>query len=171
MEYRAPEDNRGVAPWIWVLIVLLAILLVFVVWWAVAAQSQRTVTVPGPAQPTTPPAQQPAQTTPPQVVERPVTIYIERGQTPSTVYIVPKGQQPPPQATEQVSLPGEFSYAGKNWEPAGQAVPSDSVKLVDTGLQVEGNTIYADEGAQPPYRALYLQTQPGSGVYIKYEPM
>jgi hypothetical protein len=167
VEYRAPEDNRGVAPWIWVLIVLLAILLVFVIWWAVAAQSQRTVTVPGPAQPTTP-AQQPA---PPQVVERPVTIYVEGGQTPSTVYIVPKGQQPPPQATEQVSLPGEFGYAGNNWEPSGQAVTSDSVKLMDTGLQVDGNTIYADEGAQPPYSTLYLQTQPGSGVYIKYEPM
>ena len=176
MEYHVHEDRPGMAPWVWILIVLLAIIVVFVVWWTVAAQSpQRTVVVPGQEQPTAPiqqPAQQPAPqpAAQPQVVERPVTIYVERGQAPSTVYVVPKDQQPP-QATERLSLPGEFSYQGKNWEPSGKAVTSDTVKLTDAGADVAGHTIYVQTGAQPPYDTVYLETQPGSGIYITYQPM
>ena len=183
MEYYVRDGRRTIPPWIWILVVLLALILIFVVWWAVAAQSpERTVVVPG-QQPTTPPVQQPAQQpsaqpTPqpaaqPQVVQRPVTIYVVPGQTPPTVYVVPEGQQPP-QATQrpqQVKLPGEFSYEGKNWEPADQAVTSDSVQLKDTGAQVAGSTVYAESGDQAPYMALYLETAPGSGVYLKYQPM
>lgn len=178
MEYHVHDDDRHyVAPWVWILIVLLAIILIFVIWWAVAAQSpQRTVVVPGQEQPVTPPVQQPAQqppaqptqAAPPQVVERPVTIYVERGQAPSTVYIVPKGEQPP-QATQRLSLPGEFIYEGRNWKPSDTALTSDT--FADTGASVAGNTVYAGPDDQPPYSALYLETQPGSGVYVEYKPM
>ena len=172
MEYYVHDGSRRIPPWVWILVVLLAVILIFVVWWAVAAESpERTVVVPGPAQPTAP-VQQPAQQPPaqPQVVERPVTIYVEPGQTPPTVYVVPKGQQPP-QATQRLSLPGEFSYQGKNWEPSTTAVTSDTVKLTDTGASVVGNTVYAAADDQPPYSALYLETAPGTGVYLKYQPM
>ena len=179
MEYYVRNGRRRIAPWVWILIVLLAVILIFVVWWAVAAQSpERTVVVPGQEQPAMPPAQQPAQQPPaqpaqPQVIERPVTIYVERGERPSTVYVVPRDEQPP-QATErlrQIDIPGEFSYQERNWQPSNEAVMSDNLTRKDTGATVAGNKLYALADDQPPYDSLYLETEPGSGVYVKYEPM
>ena len=48
MEYYVRDGNRRVPPWVWILVVLLAMILIFVVWWAVAAQSpERTIVAPG----------------------------------------------------------------------------------------------------------------------------
>ena len=42
--------------------------------------------------------------------------------------------------------------------------------LKDTGSSVDGNIVYAERDDQPPYDELYLETEPGSSIYIKYEP-
>ena len=178
MEYR--NDRPGIAPWVWVLIVLAAIILIFVIWWAVAAQGpEQVVVVPGgeEEQPVQPPPQQPSAQQPeeqPQVIERerPVNIYIEREGREPNVVVVPRDEQQPraEERMRQVDLPGEFRYQGRTWEPSDQAVSGDEVSLRDTGASVDGNVVYARQDAERPYDELYLETEPGSGIYIKYEP-
>ena len=173
-------NERHIAPWIWVMIVLLAIILVFVIWWVVAAQSPRTVViVPGPSQPTTPPTQQPSPPSgtaqPPQPVvvqpQTPVNIYVQDRQPSPKVIIVPRDQQPPPsaQGATQVTLPGAFKYQGKTWTASDEAITSSTAKLKDIGATVDGNPLYAGQGAEPPHDTLYLETSPGSGIFLKYE--
>ena len=174
------EHERRVPPWVWVLIVLLALILVFVVWWVVAAQNPGTVVVvPGPSQPTTPPQTQPSQPTggtqptQPVVVQprSPVNIYINNKQPSPEVYVVPKGQQLPSgaQNAQQVTLPGAFNYQGRTWSASDQAVTSDTMKLKEIGVSVNGKPLYAAQDAKPPYDALYLETSSGSGVFLKYD--
>ncbi|HUV04594.1 MAG TPA: hypothetical protein VMX94_05755 [Armatimonadota bacterium] len=174
-----PHVRRGPPPWVWVLIVLAALILVFVVWWTIAAQGPRqtVVVVPEEERPAVPPVQRPPAERPPEqpvVVERepPVNIYIGREQPRPSVIVVPKGEQPPEamERLRQVNLPGRFRYQGKTWEPADQAVSSEDADLKDTGASVDGNIVYAERDDQPPYDELYLETEPGSGIYIKYEP-
>ncbi len=180
--------ERRIAPWVWVLIVLLALILIFVVWWVVAAQSpSNVVVVPGPSQPTTtpqtptappsqpsPPAQPatPSGGTQPVVVQPqpPVNIYINtKGATPE-VYVVPKGQQPPSSSNaQQVNLPGAFKYQGKTWTASDTAVTSATAKLKEIGVSVRGKPLYADQNAKPPYDTLYIETSPGSGVFLEYD--
>lgn len=188
MEY--PNDRRGPAPWIWILVVLGALVLVLVVWWAVAAQNEPdTIVVPGGSQTTTPPTyqqptQQPLEQAPPQsqqpqssqpvVVqrERPVNIYIERDTQSPRVVTVPRGQEPPQaeQRVRQLNVPDQFRLEGKLWQPSGEAVTSDTTKLKDSGMSVGGNVIYAQQGATQPFGELYLETEPGSGVFVVYTP-
>jgi len=169
MEY--PYARRGTPPWAWVLIVLVALILVFVIWWAIAAQGpeQTVVVLPKEERPAAPPEQPPEQ---PVVVERerPVNIYIEREQPRPNVIIVPQGEQPPEarERLRQVDLPSRFRFQGKTWEPADQAVSIEDVDLKDTGTSVDGNIIYAERDDQPPYEDLYLETEPGSGICVKY---
>lgn len=167
-------EKRGTASWIWVLIVLAALILIFVIWWAVSAQGpERMTAAPGPEerQPAQPPIVQSPQEQPiiiePQI---PVNIYIEREQPSTNVIVVPKGQQPP-QAMErlrQVDLPSMLRYQNKIWKPSNEAVTGGDVNLKDTGASIDGNIVYAEQNAQSPYYNLYLETEPGSGVYIKY---
>lgn len=172
MEY--PYERRRMAPWVWVLIVLAALILVFVIWWAVAAQGPKETVVIQPEEVEQPPAP-PQPVEQPVVVEReqPVNIYIQPQQPRPNVVIVPRGQQPPAakERLRQVDLPGQFRYQGNMWEPSDQAVLEDDVNLKDTGASVGGNIVYADRDAEAPYDRLYLETEPGSGVYLKYEPM
>lgn len=180
----SPYYRRGLAPWVWVLIVLGALLLVFIVWWAVAAQNQeQTVVVPNqpptvaPPTVTTPPTNtQPQTTTPakPTVVERsqPVNIYVERNQTAPKVIVVPTDKQPP-EATNRltkIDLPGKFKYQDQTWEPSDQAISGSDVNLKDSGASINGNVIYVMKDAQEPYNEVYLETNPGSGIYVKYIP-
>lgn len=169
MEY---PYRRGIAPWIWVLIVLAAIILVFVIWWAVAAQQPEQTIVTQPEETAEPQLQQPTETQQPVVVERerPVNIYIERERPQPRVIVVPRGETPP-QARErlsQVNIPSAFRYQGKVWEPSDEAVSGDNVKLKDTGASIDDNIIYAEQGATSPYNELYLETEPGSGIYVSY---
>lgn len=167
MEHR----GRGVPGWVWVLVVLAAIILVFMVWFVVSASTRRpTVVVPPEQQP----AVQPSQQQQPVIVkrERPVTIYVQRNQPQPKVYVIPEGKQPPEAKAnvEPVNLPSQFRYQSTLWQPSGQAFTSDHVMLKDTGLNVGGNIVYARQDAQAPYNAFYLETQPGSGVFIEYTP-
>jgi len=177
MEY--PTQRRGIQPWVWVLIVLAAVLLVFVIWWAVAAQGPRETVIIAPEEKEVerPPAEAPAKETPaeqPVVVERerPVNIYIEREQPRPNVIIVPRDAQRPVarERLRQVDLPSRFRYQRSVWEPSDQAVGADSISLKDTGASVDGNIVYAEQDGEPPYSELYLETEPGSGVFIKYLP-
>ena len=174
------EHERRVAPWVWVLIVLLALILVFVVWWVVAAQNPGTVViVPGPSQPTISPQPQPSQPTdetqPTQPVvvqpQPPVNIYINTDQPSPQVFVVPRGQQRPngAQNAQQVTLPGAFNYQERTWSASDQAVTSDTMKLKEIGVSVNGKPLYAAQDAKPPYDALYLETSSGSGVFLKYD--
>jgi len=184
----SPYRNRpGFAPWVWVLIVLAAIVLIFVIWWAVGAQSpNQTVIVPGEQQqPTTvpPSSTQPAQPTQPvqtpqssqPVVvqpQRPVNIYVGKEQPNPNVVIVPRGEKIP-QATDnmkQVNLPSSFKYTGTTWTAATDAVSGDYTTMTDIGAQVQGHEIYAPAGDTKPYTELYIETSPGSNVYLKYTP-
>jgi outer membrane biosynthesis protein TonB len=121
-----------------------------------------------PAQPSQ--ASQPKQ---PVVVQPqpPINIYVNNKQPAPQVYIVPKGQQPPSgaQNAQQVTLPGAFNYQGRTWSPSNQAVTSASTKLKEIGVSVNSKPIYAAQDAKPPYDALYLETSPGSGVFLKYD--
>lgn len=187
--------ERRIAPWIWVLIVLLALILIFVVWWVVAASNTGgVVVVPGPSQPTAQPTQpaQPSQPSQPSgggtqqptsggtqqpaqpvVVQPqpPINIYIENKQPAPKVTVAPKGQQPPSTAqnAQQVDLPGAFKYQGKTWNASSTAVMSSSTKLKDIGVTVDGKPLYADQDAKPPYDQLYIETSPGSGIFLLYD--
>ena len=166
--------RTGTAPWVWVLIVLAALILVFMIWWAVAAQAPETTVVvpeeqpqPPVVQPLLPPTQEQ-----PVIIERerPVNIYIEREQPNPRVIVIPQSQQPP-EAKERLSLvnlPSRFRYQGRAWEPSDEAVSGDTINLRDTGASINGNIVYAEQGTEPQYDALYLETKPGSGVYVKY---
>lgn len=170
-------QRRGPAPWVWVLIVLAAILLIFIVWWIVAAQTkEETVVVPGPEQPVTPPTPMPEQPPPsaqaPVIVEReqPVNIYVERNRPEPRVIIVPEGRQPPEamERLRKVDLPDRFRYQGKVWEPSDEAFARGVLDLRDTGASVDGNILYTEQDAVSPYDELYIETSPGSGIYLKY---
>lgn len=168
------EQKPGVPPWVWVLIVLLALILVFVIWWAVAAQAPQPEVITPPDEETQEPLVQPPEQPVAIERERPVNIYIERERPPQQgprVVIVPREEQPP-QARERfrrIDLPSRFRYQGEVWEPSDEALIGDQVNLRDTGASVDGNVIYADQFAERPYDELYLETEPGSDIYIKYE--
>jgi hypothetical protein len=160
------------------LIVLAAILLIFIVWWIVAAQTkEETVVVPGPEQPVTPPTpmpEPPPSAQAPVIVERerPVNIYVERNRPEPRVIIVPEGRQPPEamERLRKVDLPDRFRYQGKVWEPSDEAFARGVLDLRDTGASVNGNIIYTEQVAVSPYEELYIETSPGSGIYLKYIP-
>lgn len=172
MEYH-PRDRRGVAPWVWVLVVLAAIILIFVVWWAVAAQpTEETVIVP-PAEREREPVGEPAQQQPVVVErERPVNIYIERDQPRPNVIIVPRDEQPAMAQDQirQVDLPSLFRYMDRTWEPTEQTVSREDEQLVRTGASIDGNAVYAREDATQPYDELFVEAEPGSGIYVRYRP-
>jgi hypothetical protein len=152
----------------------IVIVLVFVVWWTVAAQSRdRVTTAPGPAQPTTPPIEQASLVREQPVVVQPtapVDVYVERGTTPPVVYVMPKGRKPhaPMDRLSRVNLPTAFKYRNMTWVPSGEAVTASDAKLMDIGVAVDGNLVYADQEARPPHKSFYLETSPGSGVFIAY---
>ncbi|MHB1001040.1 MAG: hypothetical protein ACYC27_17495, partial [Armatimonadota bacterium] len=160
-----PHDRRGFAPWLWILIVLGALILVLVIWWAVAAQSpEETVVVPDNGQTTIAPPPQQTPTTPQQPTqpvtvtrERPVNIYIEQREAQPRVIVVPKDEQPPEakDRLRQLDLPGSFRYQDKVWEPSDQAVTGDTAELRDTGANIDGNVIYAQRSDTEPYDDLY----------------
>ena len=176
MEYR--DERRGVAPWVWVLIVLVALILVFVVWWAVAAQDEReTVLVPveeDSAERQPPADRAPGSETQPVVVERerPVNVYIDREQPRPTVVVVPRDEQPPEAGRNvtQIDVPSRFRYQGETWEPSGTTVTPDAADLTETGVSVGGRNLHAPRGAEAPYDELYLRSEKQGGVYIQYTP-
>lgn len=196
-----PYYRRGLPPWVWVLIVLGAILLVFVVWWTVAAGSrQQIVVVPAGGETTVQPSTQPAQPAPAQpaqptqptmpttsvspsrptaqsqkpiviVREHPVNVYVQPKSPTPSVIVVPKNEQPPAgvASARPSSLPGAFSYQNKTWQPSNEAV-TDKTTLRNTGAVVNGDAIYVKVDAQPPYDELYVETSPGSGILVRYDP-
>lgn len=175
MEYI--HDRRRTPPWVWVLVTLGAVILVFVIWWAVAASGPRetVVVTPEERQPSVEPTpQQPPPSEQPVVVEpsQPVNIFIERNR-PTAVIIVPRGQEPPEarENLEEVALPGEFRYRNRIWQATTEVVMGDQANLRDIGATVDGNPIYADQDARPPYDVLHLETEKGSGIFIKYKPV
>jgi hypothetical protein len=180
--------RRGPSPWVWVLIALAAIILVFVIWFAIAAQNQQeTIIVPGGGQETTPPTtgqapsqpapsqQTPSQPTPPQSAPPQtgtnVNIYVGKDQNQPNVVVVPKGGQAPSSASgmQQVNLPGEFRYSNTLWKVSRQAVAGDNANLKKTGDSTGGKAIYAEQSAQEPYDHVYLETRPGSGIFLRYD--
>lgn len=182
MEQQTPEtpqmpERPGVAPGVWVLILLAAVVLIFAIWWAVAAQNRERPMVTPPeaeeqAQVEAPPAQPPAEQ--PVVVkrERPVNIYVQPEEPRIRVIIVPQGERPPEakERLRKVDLPGRFRHQGRMWEPTDEAFVEDSVDLKDSGASVDGNIMYVQQDAEPPYDVLYLESEPGSGIYIRYRP-
>ena len=158
----------------WAPVAVIAIVLVFVVWWTVAAQSRdRVTTAPGPAQHTTPPIEQASLVREQPVVVQPtepVDVYVERGTTPPVVHVVLKGRKPPVpiDRLSRVNLPTAFKYRDKTWVPSGEAVTASDAKLMDIGVAVDGNLVYADQDARPPHKSFYLETSPGSAVFIVY---
>ncbi len=168
---------RRTTPWLWVAIGLAAVLLVFVVWWVVEAQSpKQTTVVPGTEQPTTPPMMEPVpapQSQPPSTTAQPnVNIYIEKQPSGPNVIVVPQGAQPPAstKGLSKVNLPAQFQYQSKTWNPTKQAITGNNLGIKDTGDAVRGNEIYVDQDSQSPYDHVYMETATGSGVYLKYEP-
>jgi len=170
-------ERPGTAPWVWVLIVLAALVLIFAIWWAVAAQSRERPMVTAPEEENLeverPAAEAPAEQ--PSVVarERPVNIYIQPEEPRVRVIIVPQGERPPEarERLRKLDLPGRFRHQGRMWEPTDEAFIEDAVDLRDSGASVDGNIIYVERDAEMPYEDLYLETEPGSGIYIKYRPM
>lgn len=186
MEYRTTPETpvrRDRTPWIWLLVVLLAIALVLVIWWAVAARGRERPMVTAPEEKERVEAEQPAVQPPPEqplaeqpvVVEReqPVNIYVQPERPSMRVIIVPQGERPPQAKPRlrKVDLPGRLRYQGEAWEPSDEAFVQEAIDLKDTGASVDGNIVYVEEDAEPPYDALYLETQPGSGIYVQYEPV
>ena len=155
-------------------VAVIVIVLVFVVWWTVAAQNRdRVTTAPGPAQPTTPPIEQASLVREQPVVVQPtepVEIYVEGGTTPPVVHVVLKGRKPPApmDRLSRVNLPTAFKYRDKTWVPSGEAVTASDAKLMDIGVTVDGNLVYADQDARPPYTSFHLESSPGSGVFVRY---
>lgn len=175
MEYI--HDRRHIPPWVWVLVALGAVILVFLVWFAVAASGPRETVVVTPEEkqpsvertpPQPPPSEQPVVVEPPQ----PVTIFIERNR-PTTVIIVPRGQEPPEarENLQEVTLPGEFRYRNRIWRATTEVVMGNEANLRNIGATVDSNPIYADYDAVPPYDVLYLETEKGSGIFITYKPV
>ncbi|HAH88310.1 MAG: hypothetical protein WCT06_06320 [Armatimonadota bacterium] len=171
----SPVVRRGTAPWVWVLIVLAAILLVFVIWFAIAAQSPReTVVVPGGSQETTPPTTTgPAPSQPAPAEQQPgtnVNIYVSKDHKQPNVIVVPKGGQTPQSTNnmQQVNLPGELQYDNAQWKVTRQVVAGDNTNLKDSGDSAGGRTIYVEQNAQKPYDHIYLETESGSGIFLRY---
>ena len=167
-------SERQIKTRLWAPVAVIVIVLVFVVWWTVAAQSRdRVTTAPEPAHPTTPPIKQASLLREQPVVVQPtepVDVYVERGTTPPVVHVVLKGRKPPApmDRLSRVNLPAAFKYRDKPWVPSGEAVTASDAKLMDIGVTVDRNLVYADQDARPPHKSFYLETAPGSGVFIKY---
>lgn len=184
MEYRRDDDTRS-NPWPWVAIIVGILIFLTAAWWIAGASSRdrETVLLPPdepertePAQPSTQPTQ-PDQTTEPTVTERqpPVNIYVQR--TPEqpnrrpVIVVVPEGQQPPRSdgmRLSEVDVPAEFRYQGSVWQASDQATSPDPDDLVDTGANIEGKDIYAERNDRPPYDTVYVETEPDSGVFVRY---
>ena len=141
---------------LWAPVAVIAGILVLAIWWAVAAQSRdRLITSAGHVEPTTPPIEQASLVREQPVVvqpTKPVEIYVERGTTPPVVYVVLKGRKPPApmDRLSRVNLPAAFKYRDKTWVPCGEAVTASDAKLMDIGVTVDGNLVYADQDARPP---------------------
>lgn len=184
MDHEHRDETRN--PWPWVGIVIGMLIFLGASWWIATAGTrgnytpiQPTTTQPmQPAeQPSQQPAKQPAAEKPTVTEQQPrVSIYVERtpqqpDQSP-VVVIVPEGQQPPKGSdgteVKPVDLPARFKYQGSTWDATDQAVSPDPSTLTDTGASVNGNEIYVDQTDKPPYDAVYVETEPGSGVYVKY---
>ncbi|MHB0913059.1 MAG: hypothetical protein ACYC2Y_06400 [Armatimonadota bacterium] len=155
---------------------IVAVILLLAVW-LFARPRETVVAGPQTGQPVQPPmqAQPPQQTQPPQVVERPqpVNIYIERSRPEQPrVIIIPRNEQPPSNQgrVQRVDLPGRFRFEGRMWQPTDRDVLTARADLQETGYEVSGRQIYVRSGAESPYDELYVETEPGSGVYVKYEP-
>lgn len=167
-------SGREIKTRLWAPVAVIVMLLVFVVWWTVAAQSRgRLITSAAPVEPTTPPIEQASLVREQPVVVQPtepVDVYVERGTTPPVVHVVLKGRKPPAPMNRlsRVNLPTAFKYRDKTWVPSGEAVTASDAKLMDIGVTVDGNLVYADQDARPPYKSFYLETAPGSGVFVKY---
>jgi|GEM_PF-2854128 len=191
MEYRDERRN----PWPWVAIIAGLLIFLAASWWIASASTRGDDIVlldeeeeqPASRQPTQPgqpstqqPSQQPGSrpaTEEPTVTEQqpPVNIYVER--TPErpeqrpVVVVVPRGDQP--RATDggqlsQVDVPAQFRYRGSSSEADDQAVSPRSEDLTDTGASVDGHAIYVQRDDDPPYDAVYVETEPGSEVYVRY---
>ena len=167
-------SERQIKTRLWAPVAVIVIVLVFVVWWTVAAQNRdRVVGAPGPAQPTTPPIEQASLVREQPVVVQPtepVDVYVERGTTPPVVHVVLKGRKAPApmDRLSRVKLPTAFKYRDKTWVPSGEAVTASDAKLMDIGVTVDGNLVYADQDARPPHKSFCLETSPGSGVFVVY---
>ena len=166
--------ERQIKTRLWAPVAVIVIVLVSAVWWAVAAQSRDHVTTaPGTAQPMTPPIERALLVREQPVVvqtTKPAEIYLERGTTPPVVHVVLKGRKTHGQVERlsRVNLPAAFKYRDKTWVPSGRAVTASDAKLMDIGVTVDGNLVYADQDARPPYKSFYLETSPGSGVFVRY---
>jgi len=183
-EHRHREDRSN--PWPWVAIIAGLLVFLGASWWvgmaatrnnqrAPAVQTQQPVQPQQPAQPSTGQTQtgQAAQPTATQQ-QPPVNVYVQTPQSPGerpVVVIVPEGKQPPQANGSQLSevnIPARFKYLGSIWQASDQAVSPDQSTLKDTGANIGGNEIYVDHNDKPPYDAVYVETEPGSGVYVKY---
>lgn len=161
-------NSRSRAP-----VALIAGILVLAIWWAVGAQNQDRSAAPGPAQQAIARVEKASLVREQPVVVRPtkpVDIYLESGATPPVVHVVPKGRKLPVpiERLSRVSLPSGFKYQDETWVPSGEAVTASDAKLLDIGAMVDGSIVYADQDTHPPYKSFYLESSPGSGVFIEY---
>ncbi|NIR01194.1 MAG: hypothetical protein GTN78_13510, partial [Gemmatimonadales bacterium] len=134
------------------MVVLLAIALVLVIWWAVAARGREGPMVTAPEEEERVEAERPAVQPPeqlpaeqPVVVEReqPVNIYVQPERPSMRVIIVPQGERPPEARPRlrKVDLPGRMRYQGEVWEPSDEAFIQEAIDLKDTGASVDGNIV------------------------------
>jgi hypothetical protein len=47
-------------------------------------------------------------------------------------------------------------------------VAGDNTNLKDSGDSAGGRTIYVEQNAQKPYDHIYLETESGSGIFLRY---
>jgi hypothetical protein len=66
--------------------------------------------------------------------------------------------------------PAAFDCQGTRWMPTGETTTPRDTALRDIGLTVERSIVYARLDAEPPYTALYVETHPGSEVFVRYRP-
>lgn len=150
--------------WIWFILGIASILLVLTLISAASSRPPKTIVVTGPKvktgrpedfikkevqPPTPPPAEIPPQQPPPETAQP---------QTPT---------QPQGEAASPPGLPTSFTYQGKTWIASGGPV---SVNVLTTGDYTDDHVIYYRQGDSQPYDALYLETAPNSGKFIKYLP-
>lgn len=181
MEYRDEERN----PWPWVAIVVGILIFLGASWWVASAATRGddiVLTEEQQRQPSQQPqedqqAEQPASEQPTATEQQPpVNIYVERTpqqpEQPPVVIIVPQDEQPPraSEGTElsRVELPARFTYRGSTWTASDHDASPNRDDLTNTGASIDGRAIYVKNDDDPPYDAVYVETERNSGVFVRY---
>ncbi|MDI6827367.1 MAG: hypothetical protein QME62_02655 [Armatimonadota bacterium] len=150
--------------WIWIILGIASILLILTFISAASSRTPKDIIVAGPKvktgrpedfikKETQPPAPPPAEITP-----QPPQPETAQPQVPP---------QPEGEAAIPPGLPTSFTYQGKTWIATNGPI---SVNVITTGDYTDDHVIYRRQGDSPPYDALYIETAPNSGKFIKYLP-